>query len=213
MHITISICTLSCSGQYEYVRCTIILQCDHSHSVSVIIPFSDFIFTHVSSVERSLSVRPIARDHCQTFVRMVYATYKNSASYISIWKATRHQLFRTFLLLKILCAVAMAPQNISRCSSVCGLLADGLVLVDHQRLLVRWKISLSRKWSGGLKFEIIHLHNNFVQKCNGRLIFERGIISSEYGISKLYTHLPGVGPGFLSMSPACRSSKERYTSR
>ena len=30
---------------------------------------------------------------------------------------------------------------------------------------------------------------------------------------KIHIYLPGVGPGFLSMSPACSSSKEKYTNR
>ena len=92
-----------------------------------------------------LSVRVSERLLSNCFARIVYTTYKSSASYISIPKATRHQLFRSFLLLKIYCAVALASQSLSRCLSIQGLFADNLVQVDHQKLLARWKISLSSK--------------------------------------------------------------------
>ena len=46
------------------------------------------------------------------------------------------------------------------------------------------------------------------------LIFRKSVYGYKYNVNyKLYNHLPGVGPGFLSTSPACSSSKERSTSR
>ena len=47
------------------------------------------------------------------------------------------------------------------------------------------------------------------------LIFHKSVYGYKYNVNyKLYTTLPGIGPGFLSTSPACSSSsKERYTSR
>ena len=78
-----------------------------------------------ATIERSLS---------KCFARMVYILHTNSsASYISIWKSTSHQLFRSFLLLKISLPVTMASQSLSRCSSIWSLFADSLVWVDHQK--------------------------------------------------------------------------------
>ena len=46
------------------------------------------------------------------------------------------------------------------------------------------------------------------------LIFHKSVYEYKYNVNyKLYTTLPGVGPGFLSMSPACSRSRERYTNR
>ena len=100
------------------------------------------------------------RDCCQT-VLSGWSTprTKSSASYISIRKATRHQLFRSFLLLKISCAVALASQSLSKCSSVWGPFPDRLVRVDHRRLLVRWKISSSSKCASMMKRQRISYIN------------------------------------------------------
>ena len=136
------------------------------------IPFSGSVLTRVNAgatVLRLLRDRgrrcpwewalPL-RDRCQT-VLSGWSTprTKSSASYISIRKATRHQLFRSFLLLKILCAVALASQSLSKCSSVRGPFPDSLVRVDHRRLLVRWKISSSSKCASMMKRQRISYIN------------------------------------------------------
>ena len=135
----------------------IVLRCDGLCSVSVVIPLlridnSVFLvpFSHVLVL--SVRVLPL-RDRCQIQDGLHCVHTKSSESYISIRKAARHELFRSFLLLKILCAITMASQSLSRCSSVQHLFADSLVRVDHRRLLVRWKM-LNSKWSERLKLEI-----------------------------------------------------------
>ena len=120
-----------------------IVRCDRLRSVSVVIPFvvltilfSGSVFTHVSTVERPLFVRvsaTVKRSLSNCFARMVYTVYKSSTS---IQKATRHQLFRSFLLLKISCAVA--HNGIAKFIKVFKrLFVDSLVQVDHRRLPVK----------------------------------------------------------------------------
>ena len=78
-----------------------------------------------ATVERLLS-------NC--FARMVYTTYKKQRIlhiYSKGYKAPTVQK-----LLKISCAVALALQSLSRCSSVQGLFVDSLVRVDHSGLIV-----------------------------------------------------------------------------
>ena len=58
-----------------------------------------------------------------------------------------------------------------------GLFADSLVQVEHQMLLMRWKISSNSKWS---------LQQIFAKSEGGGLILERGTISSGYFSRKVY---------------------------
>ena len=136
-------------------RCMIVLWYDHLHSVSVLIPFHSIdnsVFTHVNTVERSrktMSVRvsaTVERLLSNCFARMVYTTYKKQRILHIHSKGYKAPTIQK--LLKILCAVALASQSLSRCSSVQGLFVDSLVRVDHWGLIVGWKISLSSKWSG-----------------------------------------------------------------
>ena len=95
-------------------------------SVSVVIPFvvltilfSGSVFTHVSTVERPLSVRVSATvktllSNC--FARMVYTVYKSSTS---IQKAIRHNYSEVSCCWKsLVLSRTMGLQSLSRCSSI-----------------------------------------------------------------------------------------------
>ena len=151
------------------------LSCEHSCTTtvwpfvfrlcynSVKIPFSGSLLTCVSAVGVSATVE---RSLSNCFAKMVYTTNKKQHIlhfYLKGYKAPN----TSFLELKISCAVVMASQSLSRCSSVRDPFADRLVRVDHQRLLVSWRISSSSKWSEGPNLEICILPQQIFAKRVG----------------------------------------------